>query len=44
VPARFLKRVGKKRFGTVRSADFFHFAPPSFKFAHPGYDVLGGQI
>jgi len=25
------------------SADFFYFAPPIFKFAHPGYSVLGGQ-
>jgi len=22
---------------------FFHFAPPTFKFSHPGYGVLGGQ-
>jgi len=41
VPAQFLKRMGKKRFGVVRI--FFYFAPPNFKFAHPGYGVLGGQ-
>jgi len=30
---------------TVRrgSADFFSLCPPTFKFAHPGYGVLGGQ-
>jgi len=37
VPARFLKKEGKKRF------DLFYTLPPTFEFAHPGFSVLGGQ-
>jgi len=30
--------------GTIFGIFFFlNFAPPTFKFAHPGYSVLGGQ-
>jgi len=33
---------GQKWFSTQRRF-FLYFAPPTFKFAHPGYSVLGGQ-
>jgi len=35
-PARFLKRVGKKRIG-MAAPIFFYFAPPTFGFAHPEF-------
>jgi len=34
--------VGKKKIGTAKPI-LFYFAPPTFKFAHTAFSVLGGQ-
>jgi len=41
-PARFLKRVSKKAIGAAAHI-FLKLYLPTFEFAHPGFNVLGGQ-